>query len=222
MKKKLLKISLLILSFFMFLQVQTYAYGESYNENVINIDGHFDDWADKPVTDVKYDWDSKAAHKVSLFRDSKYVYIYVKMSDEYYSQFNGYNYNFKFNNDNYVSYAIVYDKGDINSLDKGTYKLTVRTQNGYEPVGEGYLVRKASNPSEVGMPDEMEARIPLSSFQEGIDVNSIKSIAFNTPNLGPQWVHCAGTSSGPYIAVGLGAIIVLYAVKKNMKKRVRV
>jgi len=208
-KFKFVMLTILILSM---LQVKTMAYGETYVDKAITIDGYFDDWQDKPHMDVKWGWSSKAAHKVSLFRDEKNVYLHVQMSEDFYKQFNGYNYNFILDGKE-TSFAAVYDKGDVNSLGDGIYKITVRSQNGYYPVGEGYITRKR------GQSDNAEIVIPISAFGNGINPESVKTIEFYTPNLGPQHVISTGTSSGPYIAVGLGCLIACGGYFNFNKKR---
>jgi len=214
MKNRVLRFKSIVLTVLILavLQVNVKAYGETYVSNAITIDGYYDDWKDKPHTDVKWEWDSKSAHKVSLFRDNKNVYLHVKMSEQYYKEFNGYNYNFR-SDGKEVSFAVVYDNGDINKLGDGIYKLTVRAQNGYYPVSTGYLTRKS------GESDNAEIIVPISAFGNGNDPESVKTIEFYTPNLGPQHVICTGTSSGAYIAIALGFLIACAGYIKFNKKR---
>ena len=57
------------------------SYAASYGD--IKIDGYYDDWADKPHTDVYKgskppEW---KIHKVALFRDEKNLYVHIKFAD---------------------------------------------------------------------------------------------------------------------------------------------
>jgi len=194
------------------LQVEAKAYGEAYVNNAITIDGYYDDWKDKPHTDITWSFKLKVVHKVALFRDNKNVYLHVKMSETNYTQFNGYEYRFIYDGTEVV-FAAVYDNGNIKKLGNGIYKLTVRTQQNYIPVSTGYLTRKS------GESDSAEIVIPISAFGNGINLEGVKTIEFYSPNLGPQHVICTGTSSGPYIAVGLGFIIVCVGYLNFKKKR---
>ncbi|HEY5524213.1 MAG TPA: Firmicu-CTERM sorting domain-containing protein, partial [Clostridium sp.] len=166
----------------------------------------------KPHTDITWSFKLKVVHKVALFRDNKNVYLHVKMSETNYTQFNGYEYRFIYDGTEVV-FAAVYDNGNIKKLGNGIYKLTVRTQQNYIPVSTGYLTRKS------GESDSAEIVIPISAFGNGINLEGVKTIEFYSPNLGPQHVICTGTSSGPYIAVGLGFLIVCVGYLNFKKKR---
>lgn len=216
MKNKILKIiTAMSLATVMF-GVNAKAYGETYANNAIKIDGYYDDWTDKPYTEIRWDWDKvHLAHRASLFRDDKNVYLYIKMSPDNYTKYNGYNYNFYIdgNTSSPISFAAVYDGGNTDSLGPGNYKLTVRSQNGYYPVGEGYLTRQ-SNES-----DAAELVIPLSAFGNNVNPDTVKTIQFYTPNLGPQYVTCTGTSTAPYITIGLGCLLAVGGYLNLHKKK---
>ena len=214
MKNKGLKFKSIIWAMLIFplLQVNAKAYAQTYVSSAIVIDGYYDDWKDKPHTNITWSVESKVIHKVSLFRDSTNVYLHVKMSEPNYTRFNGNEYRFIYDGTEVV-FAAVYDNGNIKNLRDGIYKLTVRTQQNYIPVSTGYLTRKS------GESDSAEIVIPISAFGNGINPESVKTIEFYSPNLGLQHVICTGTSSGPYIAVGLGFLIVCVGYLNFKKKR---
>lgn len=50
------------------------------NKFGIKIDGNFDDWKDKPMTDIKNPWNGDPVKQASLLTDGKYIYYYITMS----------------------------------------------------------------------------------------------------------------------------------------------
>lgn len=186
----------------------------------INIDGYYDDWIDKPSADIHYSSDSRLTNKVSLIRDEKYIYLHVKMADDLYKKFNGNNYNFKYD-EKLVSFVI--EGGDNNGM--GNHQLRVRYQNGWTIVNDSkaYLTRYNNGGKQKFKSDEAEIMIPIAGFENGIKPADIKTISFNSPNLGPQWVTCTGTDTNPYLGIGISIALsgVGYLFYKKKRKRIK-
>ena len=71
-----LKSIILIILIVGLLQVNAKAYGEPYVSNSITIDGYFDDWKDKPHTDVKQGRVQKLPIRY-LFLEMKRMFIFM-------------------------------------------------------------------------------------------------------------------------------------------------
>ena len=180
----------------------------------ITIDGNYDDWADKPHTQIQYSWDiGNNYHLGALFRDAEYVYLHIKMSPTGYTQFNGYNY--RFTTDGEVNYVLAVPP-DGTSISEGNTPLVIRRQNGYKIIdgASGFVTRRA------GQPDEWELSIPLSFFDKN-HYDRIRTIAFYCSNLGPQELIATGTPTLPFVIAGAGLVFATAGyklAKRNRKK----
>lgn len=190
----------------------------TYSSGVVQIDGYFDEWESIPQTDFYYNPDMR--HKVALFRDDEYLYLYVHMTENGgYTNFNGANYRVKA--DGYeVSFIITHNNYGQNP---GVTNAVVRYQNGYDPVpgstGRLFIASK-------GAPDVCEMAIPLKAFAydgiwkpTGIDTSSISSFTFQCPNLGNQTAAATGTDTLPAAGVGLCAAAAIGGVTVFRKKQ---
>lgn len=201
------------------------------DDSVITIDGYFDDWSQIPYSyQINYDdssWplpnDSQNKNTIALYRDDKNVYLYVKMKELYTTGFNGNDYEF-FIDGSEVAFAITAPGGsdhDINSFSEGIHPIWVRYQNGWDHVSGsvGYLNCNADN---VG--DTAEFKIPFKAFSKqnsNIDPNNIQTIEFFTPNLMYRHISCSGTSTAPYLGIGISAFAAFggFLLFKNRKKK---
>lgn len=173
----------------------------------LTIDGHYEDWSDKPVYDMSYS--SSVVHHVQIFRDDTYVYLHIRMSDTGYVQFNGYNFCFSFDGkDNYVDVVSV-----SGGMTNGINEFEIRRQNGYKLIDDApaYVTRTA------GQPDECELRIPLNFFDPHPE--RVTSISFTCSNLGSQTVTYVGTSTAPYIIAGTGLVLAAAGFFTFTRKR---
>lgn len=184
----------------------------------IKIDGYYDDWLDKPISYLHYG-NINYSNKVSMLIDDNYVYLYVKMTDASYTKFNGYNYNFRYEG-NQTSFLI--EGGD--NVGVGRYQLRVRNQDGWTIVKDSnaYITRYSLASTAGFKSDEAEIQIPIAAIQRNANGNS-RSISFNSPNLGPQWVTAVGTSTAPFLGIGISILIALggYFLFKKKRKQIK-
>lgn len=197
--KKTIPALLTLLLIIMLVPINSFAdYG------AIEIDGYFDDWEDKPHTEVYYGEKPYAynIHHVSVFRDETMVYVHVKMSENGYNHFGNYYFTMDTNQGS-RAYTLELDR--IKGGDHGTAGIKVHsTQDWGNVIGSGYYTRTE------GESDEAEFNIVLSSLFD--DPDGIYDISTMSPDLGPQKIISAGASTGPYIPVAIGAGIVLISL----------
>jgi len=169
----------------------------------IQIDGYYDDWEDKPHTQVYYGTIPNVSeiHLVSLFRDETRVYIHVKMSENNYSEFHNMYFSL-YTNAGTVSYtAITEPLSEKKKPVVGTAGLTVHLQSNWNIVGTGYYTRA------VGESDDAEFVIPLSTISS--QPASITEISLKIVELGSQQIFCVGADTAPYIGIAICAAIAL-------------
>ena len=180
-----------------------------FSDGNISIDGYFDDWEDKPKTAVG--WSQSMTHHISLYRDENYIYLYVNLAKDF--QFTGAAYCVNYDGKN--TYFDVRCDGTIPN--DGIGSLTIRTQNNwkYVPNSQGYIRR------EPGQSDLAEVVIPIYEFDRNVKPDEVQSISFSTPNYGPQYVSCSGTSTAPFVSSGIGLAIACTGFVALKKKRNR-
>jgi uncharacterized protein (TIGR04145 family) len=175
----------------------------------ITIDGYFSDWSDKPMSPIYYD--PGTTHTGSLYRDENYVYLYIKMSYPNYAQFNGYGYKFTVDG-NLRTFDVIPVSG---SIGEGNTAMQVIRVNGYQPVpGANGIVNRTT-----GEGDRMEMRIPLTYFPKQPDM--IKTITFQSDNLGPQVLTATGTPTLPFIIAGSGVVVASLGYFFQKRKRAK-
>ncbi len=175
----------------------------------ITIDGYFSDWSDKPMSPIYYD--SGTVHTGSLYRDESYVYLYIRMSDIGYTQFNGYGYKFTVDGKLYT-FAVTPVSGSIGN---GNTTMQVIRENGWQPVaGANGIVNRAA-----GQGDRMEMRIPLNYFFR--QPETLVTITFQSDNLGPQVLTATGTPTLPFIIAGSGLVAATLGYFIRKRKRVK-
>jgi len=178
----------------------------------ITIDGNYEDWEDKPHSQLSYSWDTgNNYHSAALYRDDTYVYLHVRMSPTSYSTFNGYNYHFSADN-KWDLYVAAITPNNVAIVD-GDNLLEVRNQNNYQLMlnAIGYVTRTA------GQPDEWELRIPIEAFA-GPD-KKFRTFTFQCSNLGEQVLTATGTPTLPFLLAGTGFAIA--AIGYGIKRRKR-
>lgn len=191
----------------------------------IKIDGHFDDWKDKPITDIKSGNDDYNIKHESLLADQDNIYFYLDMSPEH-----GYGYatlqpagyeltvgdkkfsltvmnsfNLQVNQPRKVDLWI-YEHDNIDYVNKQSTKAEVYLNRipikVDEGVGQGYT-------------EEMEFKLPLSEL--GITGTTSQDITMTNRNLGNQTLHVTGGSTGPVLLAISGFAIALFAIIKMPK-----
>lgn len=207
----------------------------------ITIDGSFSDWNNLPYS-YEYNWDNpyiyenqwnpvtkknetvvykdengqpyntQIRHKMSLYRDDKYVYVHIIIAANYSSGFNGADYEF-YCDGQLARFQVVKQNGkqiSANSFGAGIYPVAVQHDDGaisgqMSRDSQAILKRNAN-----GINDEIEFKIPFSEFQrqnKNIDPQNIRQLDLYDPNLMYRHIICAGTDTAPYIGIGVCAVI---------------
>lgn len=247
--KSIFKSIIILVLFLTSMQVNVFALGVTQNSGQpIKIDGYFDDWNDKPYS-WEYNWnnpndywengnhiyatDSKGKpynetvrHKMSLYSDGQYIYLYIKMAKNYYTALNGYDYQFWING-NMAAFQVETLNGQVISKDNlklGINEVAVKHRDSSYSWHTTQGAKAYVNRKQGGINDELELKIPLSSMvlqNSKIDIKNISTIEFFTPNLMYRRISCSGTSTAPYIGIGLGiGVICLSFYKKNRKEKI--
>ncbi|CAJ1189037.1 hypothetical protein CPR19088_GLDEOEPO_01974 [Companilactobacillus paralimentarius] len=196
------------------------------NTSGIKIDGNFDDWKDKPITDIKSGNDNYNIKHESLLADQNNIYFYLDMSPEHgYGYVNiqtdGYTltvgdkkfnisikhepYNLEVNKPQRVNLWI-YEEDNIGNVNKESTKAEAYVDkvpvNVDKGVGQGYT-------------QKLEFKLPLSEL--GITGTTSQEITMTNRNLGDQTLHVMGGSTGPVVLAISGFAIALLAVVKMPK-----
>lgn len=192
----------------------------------IKIDGHFDDWKDKPITDITSGTDDYNIKHESLLADQNNIYFYLNMSPEH-----GYGY-VNIQTDGYT--LTVGDKKFNISISNEPYNLEMNKPQSvnlwiYEEDNIGH-VNKAATHAEAyvakvpvnvdkgvgqGETQKLEFKLPLSEL--GITGTTSQEITMTNRNLGDQTLHVMGGSTGPVVLAISGFAIALFAVIKMPK-----
>lgn len=180
----------------------------------IIMDGYYSDWEDKPHTEIY--WGTRTEtnfHLGALFRDTDYVYLHIKTSQEN-PNFQGNSYHFTVDG---APYGVRVVLGENGAIKVGNTALVINSQINDTPIpGASGVVTHYKN--KFDLPDEWELRIPLSYFSGSPD--SIRTITFNTLNLGPQVLTATGTPTWPFVVAGSG-LIIAFAGYRQLSKRKR-
>nr|WP_319488725.1 Firmicu-CTERM sorting domain-containing protein [uncultured Caproiciproducens sp.] len=208
---------------------------------VIQIDGSFDDWVNVPYS-YEYNWDNPyifenqwnpvtqknetvtitdengkpynttIRHKMSLYRDDKYVYVHIIMAKNWYTSLNGYDYQFWCDGQMAAFQVVLPGGGTITngSFGAGLHPVEVRHRDSgiSNSIAKDSLAMLKRNAG--GINDELELKIPYSEFQrqnQNIDPGNIRVLEFFTPNLMYRRIACAGTDTAPYIGITVCAAI---------------
>ncbi len=175
----------------------------------ITIDGYFDDWEDKPHTNIYYT--KGMEHSGSLFRDEENVYMHIKMSDWGFTHFDNYTYIFTADK---VKKQIMITAKNYHLNHNGKTELDIYSTSGeYKKIdgATGYVYRKQ------GHPDEWEVKIPLKYFSSKPE--TISSVSFHSPNLGKQTVESVNSPTLPFVIAGSGLAIASLGFVYNKKKK---
>ncbi|WP_338215886.1 Firmicu-CTERM sorting domain-containing protein [Companilactobacillus muriivasis] len=224
MKKIILAMLVLLglASFSVTTNVQAAVDSNSMGSPNIKIDGNFDDWKDKPITDVKEPWDNYNIKHESLLADQDNIYFYLDMSPV---QGNGYldiqpsGYKLTVGDKKFD----ITIKDDPYILDGNTPKkvhLWIYEEDGVGNVNmlskkaEAYAARVPINVGQ-GYTEKLEFKLPLSEL--GITGTTSQEITMKNANLGTQTLHVKGGSTGPVVLAVSGFAIALLAVIKMPK-----
>lgn len=205
----------------------------------IQIDGYFDDWADK-MHYLVINWDMPQndrtvnnCRQFSALYDDDMIYFHVVMrkdgneeyqSNEYHMEANGKEVIFVLRDKD--NRHITFPNGDRTARiqEVGVYYRQGQAAGFTDltPIedSKAYLVVKD------GQPDEVEFCIPVSAFEtvHGSPVGDFTELTVWNPNLMyNQKLIIAGTGTAPWIAAGLGASIAVggFVVYNKKKKKVQ-
>lgn len=213
------------------------------DRNSIIIDGNYDDWNDYPES-YEYNWDNSqncwnygvwyngvcyktaegtydtnVRHKMQLSCDGKNVYLHIVFSKDYYSKFNGEDYQFSVDGKT-AAFQVEYKgggtiTGNTSQMSVGTQEVEVRHRDSsmsYAVVNgsKAYLTKKADD---VNM--ELELSVPLEQMElqnPSINTEQFSVIDFFTPNLMYRKITCAGTPTGTFLLCMVAYIIAFSSV----------
>lgn len=223
----------------------------------ITIDGDFGDWEGMPYS-WEYTWDNSQScwvngyweeglngyktphgtydenvrHKVSLYTDGEYAYLYIKFARCYVSRFNGYNHIFsvgdsrsdktQFNITNMENGDII---EDIRGWGPGVYEVLVKHGDGAVSWQNVKGSKAYVKVNETTWNAELELKIPLSEMQvqnPGLNLERIDKLSWECPGLTYRRVYAAGASTAPFVAAGLalvGVPLTGAAVKKRRDRK---
>lgn len=199
------------------------------------VDGYYDDWEGIPKT--KISWSShngQEMHEAALVMDDEYLYAYVSISELYHSQIPVNEYYLGVNGKEVALNILGKDSNgkvdwskNVYNLDEGTHKDEVGVfvrDNANTAIGDAAIT--VVKDSTEATNDTLEFRVSLKELEQRcrIPKESIRigeEVTLRNPNLGPQKVELAGTSSGSVLgtvlcisSVGLGWVL--------LKKRKRI
>lgn len=224
----------------------------------ISIDGYYDDWEDKPYS-WEYNWDNPwqihdywdgtqnitkeyrdehgnpynldIRHKMSLFSDGEYVYLYIKVSSNDGAGLYADDFQFWIDNE-MTAFRITYPSGSslvqhMDQIDPGIYQAEVR--HGSSSISDSVVggasaifTKKPDN-----LNNEIEIKIPLSALKlqnNKINLDTMGTIEFFTPNMMYRRIANSGVSTGPTIGIMISAIfagsLIFWTRYKNRSKAI--
>lgn len=208
---------------------------ESSAASSIQIDGYFDDWADKMhylVINWNMPQDQRTVNNCRQFSalyDDDTIYFHVVMRKDGNEEFQSNEYHMEANGKEVI--FVLRDKDNKNV----TFPNGDRT-NRTQEIGVYYRQGQAAGFTDLtpienakaylvvkdGQPDEVEFSIPVSAFEtvHGSPVGEFTELTVWNPNLmDNQKLTIAGTSTAPWIIAGVGAVIAVGGVVVYNKKK---
>lgn len=202
--------------------------------NAVNIviDGHYEDWQDKPHSYV-INWDmpdeqrnDTNCRKLSLLTDGDNVYMHIVMRQDS-EVLNGNYYIFKIDGKTVKMHLLTEDDEPFpgESLGEGIHPVKVYYLNGQGTPDNTELENyEALFTRKQGRADEFEVRIPIEAFEKihGKIFDDITEISVANPNMFLGEVSTAGTSTRPYLGIvlAIGTVATAAVVLKKRKKTV--
>lgn len=170
-------------------------------------------------------YDTNVRHKMQLYCDGEYVYLHIIFSRDYYAKFNGEDYQFWING-NMAAFQVEWPNGgtitnNLTNVGSGIYDVEIRHRDSsmsYSVVNNSKGKLKVN---ENNLNDELEIKIPLSEMKyqnNNINLDTISTIEFFTPNLMYRRISAAGTSTYPFI-LGIICIVIVSISILVLKKR---
>lgn len=164
-------------------------------------------------------------HLMQMYCDGEYVYIHIIYGRNYQNKVNGDDFQFYVGGEMAAFQVVTPEGEELDALlddAPGIYPVEIRHRNTQlsflNATGtNGYLLRTEDN-----INNELEIRIPLIELQRqnpDINVETLGTIEFYTPNLMYRRISAVGTSSAPIVLATLCGGIVLcgFAMRKRKK-----
>ncbi len=164
-------------------------------------------------------------HKMQMYCDGEYIYLHIIYGRNYLKRLNGEDFQF-FVGGEMAAFQVVTPEGELLSTlteaQQGIYPVEIRhrdTQLSFlNATGtNGYLLRTEDN-----INNELEIRIPLEELQRqnpDINIETLSTIEFFTPNLMYRRISAVGTSSAPVVLATLCGGIVLCGFLLQKRKK---
>ncbi len=199
------------------------------SEKAITIDGDFSDWADLPVSyEYNWDnsencwtygvwvngecyktergtYSTDVRHLMQMYCDGENVYLHIIFSRDYGSRINTHDYQFWIDG-HMAAFQLTAPGGlgmdTILTNPAGVYAIEVRHRDNWMSFLEADKSFAYVKLTESKQNDELEMCIPLSEMKrqnDSINIETISTIEFITPNLMYRRLTAVGTSSGPIV-----------------------
>ena len=229
--------------------VEVLAATANHSSGNIIIDGYYDDWSDKPYS-WEYNWDNSqncwnsgmwingenyktpegtydenVRHKMSLYCDGTYVYLYEKFAKIYETKMNGNGMSFFIDGIECKFQLNDYNGNQLTNVAKnwqpGVYDVQLVHENGAlssMEVIDGRACYTVHNDEHIN--DELEIRIPLSEFNRqnsNVNIENFSTIEYFNQNLMYRRLTYTGTSTGPWFGVVLSGLTVFGIIYLSRK-----
>lgn len=177
-------------------------------EGLITLDGYFDDWDDKPKTELFYDSASTDRKTyIGVIADEMNIYCYATIA----RNFDGTNFVLTIDGKT-VRFEVYFKQGNKPSK-PGSYEVILRDSS-WNIIGSGMVVLGSANENH-----QMEFALPFDALK--IKPETVKKITLKNPSYGRGEATTVGTPTGPIISLcAIGACIGFgnYKAKKNKRK----
>lgn len=197
---------------------------DNNNDFGIVIDGQFDDWSDKPITQLSTNGDNYDIKQASLLADSKYIYFYLDMAS--------------YNSSGYNTLQTSGYEVDIqgqqiwltfgNTISGGNEKINT-TQNinvtGWNQTNNANYNMSGTKAIETRVPtknsysDKVEMAIPYVDLGLAANIDQTITINVKNGNLGTQTITTTGGSTGPIVLSGIGVVTAIAGFIMYQRKR---
>lgn len=208
----------------------------------IVVDGYYDDWNGVPHTEITFDDRDKANNQIGgIYMGEDYMYVHYKLNRLFTSHIRVDQIEFTINGNKYLLKVLPVDangnyevnrENQIQSLGAGIYTDygvflcdVPNAQNYYNNLnGQAAITIYETPRTEQSLGDEVEFSLSYETLERltGIKRSEIRKVELYNPHLGNQRITSVGTSSGPWLGVGVSvtaAIALYYVWNKRRKKK---
>lgn len=215
--------------------------GLDVSSNIV-IDGYYEDWSRISHTDITFNDNDKANNQLgAIYIGEDYMYVHYKLNRLFNSHIRVDYMEIKINGTRYSLRVLPVDangnyeanrENQIQSLGAGIYTDygvflcdVPNAQNYYNNLnGQAAITIYETPRTNQTLGDEVEFSLSYDTLEQltGIKRSEIRKVELYNPHLGNQWLTAVGTSSGPWIGVGISvvaAIALYYVWDKRRKKK---